>query len=167
VKGESTLNRARRIGVNAGQRSERSATALLHAAATPERLLRLSLGIVYLWFGALKVMGVSPVIDLIRHSYPVLATPALFVGLGLFEVALAVALISGLWKPWTAAATVCHMIGTFGVFVFSPQVAFAPHFPCLTITGEFVAKNVVLISAALVLWREAVGPARVRARGQE
>jgi uncharacterized membrane protein YkgB len=154
------------IGVNAEQKSERSAATLVHAAATPERVLRLSLGIVYLWFGALKVAGVSPVIDLIRHSYPVLATPALFLGLGLFEVALAVALISGLWKPWTAAVTVCHMIGTFGVFVFSPQVAFAPHFPCLTMTGEFVAKNVVLIAVALVLWRESVVPARVRARGQ-
>jgi len=155
------------IGVSAWQRSKQSVTTLLHAAATPERLLRLSLGMVYLWFGALKVMGVSPAVDLIRQSYPVLATPALFMGLGLSEVALAVALISGLWKPWTAAATVGHMIGTFGVFLFSPQVVFAPHFPCLTITGEFVAKNVVLISVALVLWRESVAPVPARDRGQE
>jgi putative oxidoreductase len=136
-----------------GARRLTPAMSLLRAAATPEWLLRASLGIIYLWFGALKLLQMSPVLDLVRRAYPPLGALPLFLGLGLFEVALGLALLGGLGKPWTAAAVVFHLVSTFGVLVFSPQLAFAPQFPCLTMTGEFVVKNLVLLAAAGVLWQ--------------
>jgi hypothetical protein len=39
-----------------------------------------------------------------------------------------------------------------GVLVLSPQTTFLPHFPFLTMEGEFVVKNLVLLGAAGALW---------------
>ncbi len=45
-----------------------------------------------------------------------------------------------------------HLCGTFLVLVMEPQLAFQKGNPLLLTTiGEFVVKNVVLISATLVL----------------
>jgi uncharacterized membrane protein YkgB len=46
---------------------------------------------------------------------------------------------------------VLHLLGTFTILFFSPAVLFEPAFPVLSMTGEFVAKNVVLIAAAVAL----------------
>jgi hypothetical protein len=43
---------------------ERSLVIFLAELAIP--LLRISLGIIYLWFGLLKILGVSPVADLTK-----------------------------------------------------------------------------------------------------
>lgn len=115
-------------------------------------LLRWSLGLVYLWFGALKLIGMSPVVEMIRGAYPLFASDPLYVVLALFEIATGLALfMSGTVSQWAAAAVAMHMTGTFGVLIFSPQIAFLPQFPFLTLEGEFVAKNLVLIAAAVTL----------------
>lgn len=129
----------------------RTFMSFIRAIATPERLLRWSLGIVYLWFGTLKLVGMSPVLELVQHTYPPLATVPLYCGLTLFEVALGIVLLFGFWKRWAAAAAVFHLIGTFGVLVMSPRIAFLPQFPFLTMEGEFVVKNFVLLAAASAL----------------
>ena len=120
-------------------------------ALSPERLLRVSLGVVYLWFGALKLVGVSPVLELVRRSYPSLGTLPLYLALTLIELTLGVLLLAGVWPRWTAAAVIFHLMGTFGVLVSSPRAAFYPWFPFLTMTGEFVIKNLVLLAAAIAL----------------
>lgn len=56
--------------------------------ATPDRLLRWSLGVVYLWFGGLKLVSMSPVTELVRGAYPPLATIPLFCLLTVFEIGL-------------------------------------------------------------------------------
>lgn len=123
----------------------------LRKGATPERLLRASLGIVYLWFGALKLIGLSPVLELVRRAYPPMGTVPLYVGLALFEVGLGAALLSGIWRRGTAAAAILHLVGTFGVLIASPRTVFLPRFPFLTLEGEFVVKNLVLLAAAIAL----------------
>jgi uncharacterized membrane protein YkgB len=64
-------------------------------------------------------------------------------------------LISGRWVRWAAVALVPHMMGTFGVLLFAPQRAFAPRFPLLSMDGEFVIKNLVLLAAVAVIWLDA------------
>jgi putative oxidoreductase len=118
---------------------------------SPAWLLRVALGIVYLWFGALKLAGISPVEELVRSSYPLLGTFPLYLALTVFELGLGTLLLAGLWKRWTAAAVFFHLLGTFGVLVFAPHIAFYPWFPFLTIDGEFVIKNLVLMAAAVSL----------------
>ena len=115
-------------------------------------MLRWSLGIVYLWFGALKLANLSPVLELIRRTSPLLATTPFYNVLALSELALGAMLLTGVWRRWTAAAAVMHLVGTFSVVLFSPRTAFRPYFPILTMEGEFVVKNLVLLAAAGTLW---------------
>lgn len=115
-------------------------------------LLRIALGVVFVWFGALKVANVTPVGDLVAGTVP-WVDPDLFVpALGGFEVVLGLLLMSGRLVGWTCAAMIAHLAGTFLVYVMQPDVAFQNGNPLLMTTeGEFVAKNVVLITAGLVV----------------
>ena len=129
---------------------ERRAVGVLRRVAIP--LLRVSLGLVFVWFGALKVLNVTPVGELVAGTLP-FVDPAWFVPfLGAVEVALGVGLLVGRWITAVCAVLVAHLCGTFLVLVMQPQMAFQDGNPLLLTTiGEFVIKNVVLISAALVL----------------
>lgn len=142
-------------------RAQRTLDTALSRFSVP--LLRIALGIVFVWFGALKVFDVTPVGDLVAGALPWF-DPTWFVpALGGIEVALGLLLFSGRLVGWTCAALVGHLCGTFLVYVMQPDVAFIGGNPLLMTTeGEFVAKNVVLITAALVVatW------SRRRRRGQ-
>jgi putative oxidoreductase len=115
-------------------------------------LLRISLGIVFVWFGALKVAGVTPVDDLVA-SVVYWVDPAWFVPvLGLFEVVVGAGLIIGRAMRVVLALFAAQMVGTFMVFLVLPEVAFHDGNPLLlTVEGEFVVKNLVLLSAGLVV----------------
>ena len=65
---------------------------------------------------------------------------------------LGLALIIGRFATLVSAVLVAHLCGTFGVLVMQPELAFQNGNPLLLTTiGEFVVKNLVLISAAIVL----------------
>lgn len=120
-------------------------------------LLRISLGIVFLWFGVLKFFpGLSPASDLAARtierlsaglvgpdiSVPVLAAWEALIGLGLlFGVFLRVVIL----------LLVVQMIGTLTPLILFPDEVFMriPYAP--TLEGQYIIKNAVLISAAIVL----------------
>ena len=115
-------------------------------------LLRLSLGLVFVWFGALKVADRTPVGDLVAGTVPWLDRAWFVPALGAFEVVLGLALIVGYRLGWVALLTAAHLAGTFLTLVVQPDVAFQQGNPLLLTTeGEFVAKNLVLATAALVV----------------
>ena len=107
---------------------------------------------VFVWFGALKVANMTPVGELVAGTLP-FVDPTWFVPvLGAVEVALGLGLLLGRAITVVCAVLVAHLCGTFLVLVMQPQLAFQNGNPLLLTTiGEFVIKNVVLISAALVL----------------
>ncbi len=114
-------------------------------------LSRLSLATVFLWFGVLKVANVSPVVSLLRASMPLLSgTPYLEI-LGIAEIAIGVGLLVDRLSRQATVLMVLHLLGTLSLFVVAPRIIFAPTFPVLTMEGEFVLKNVVLITSALVI----------------
>lgn len=114
-------------------------------------LLRIALGVVYVWFGILKIIGASPIADLVAAMLPFLPAQVAVVGLGVAEVVLGLSLIAGLLVPWVAAIQVAHLIGTFAVFVFQPAVVHTGNPFLVTLEGEFVAKNLVLVAGLLVV----------------
>jgi putative oxidoreductase len=115
-------------------------------------LLRISLGFVFVWFGALKVADVTPARELVAGTVPWLDAGWLVPALGWFEIAVGGVLISGYLLGWVCAAMVAHLGGTFLTVVMQPEVMFQHGNPfMLTMEGEFVAKNLVLITAALVI----------------
>ena len=117
-------------------------------------LLRVALGVVFLWFGVLKVTGTSPVRDLVADTVPFLPASWFVPAVGVFEVLAGMALIVAVQVRAVAALTALHLLGTFLVLVVQPVVAFRHGNPLLlSTTGEFVLKNLVLLAAALVVAR--------------
>ena len=115
-------------------------------------LIRISLAVVFIWFGALKVFGVSPVHDLVaRTVYWV--SPELFLPfLGLWEVAVGLGLLFAVALRLTLFLFWLQLAGTFLVLLVLPDIAFQHGNPLLLTTeGEFVVKNLVLITAGLVI----------------
>jgi putative oxidoreductase len=114
--------------------------------------LRIALGLVFFWFGALKVAGYNPVYDIVAASpMPFLAGHTGTFLLGLLETAIGICLLLNIFRRITHITLFCHMMGTLSVFITGADLMFSPHFPVLTLGGEFVFKNVVLASAGLVV----------------
>ena len=101
----------------------------------------------------LKVMGVSPAGDLLRNSMPVFAEPAFISILGVVEIIIAVGLVLDRFSSPAAILMILHLVGTLTLVLVSPHLIFAPSFPVLTMDGEFLAKNIVLITAGLAVMK--------------
>ena len=117
------------------------------------RLLRLSLAVTFIWFGMLKIVGVSPVRDLVAHTV-YWVSPEFFVPfLGVWEVAVGLGLLFAVAMRLTLLLFWLQLAGTFLVLVLRPDIAFQQGTNPLLLTteGEFVIKNLVLISAGLVV----------------
>lgn len=122
-------------------------------------LLRLSLGLVFVWFGALKPLGASPANELVARTVYWLPPETFIPILGAWEVAIGLGL---LWRPLNRAAILLlflQMPGTFLPLVLLPEVCWTGPF-APTLEGQYIIKNLILISAAIVVGgtvREDVG----------
>lgn len=127
-------------------------TLIAFMTAHGARLLRIALGVVFVWFGALKLAGVSPVADLVAETV-YWVRPQVFVPvLGLWEVVVGVGLLFGVALRLVLLLFWLQMAGTFLVLLVRPELAFQSGNPLrLTVMGEFVVKNLVLIAAGLVV----------------
>jgi uncharacterized membrane protein YkgB len=115
-------------------------------------IIRLSLGIVFVWFGLLKVMGVSPVFDLASHIVYWLPSELFVPLLGIWEMAIGVGLLLGKALRVILSLLFLQLAGTFLVLIILPESAFQGGNPLfLTTEGEFVIKNLVLIAAGLAI----------------
>jgi uncharacterized membrane protein YkgB len=120
--------------------------------------LRVSLATVFIWFGALKPLGMSPAEELVKRTvywFP----PDLFVPiLGWWEVTIGVCLLIRPLIRLGILLLFLQMPGTVLPLFLLPEVCFT-RFPFgLTIEGQYIVKNLVLIGAALVVG----GTVRVR-----
>jgi len=114
--------------------------------------LRISLGIVFLWFGLLKVFGVSPVADLVTEVYLFLPRDFFLMILGIWEAIIGIGLLFKITLRLMLALLWLQMAGTFFALVLSPTMFFTNgNLLLLTIEGEFVIKNIVLITASIVI----------------
>jgi uncharacterized membrane protein YphA (DoxX/SURF4 family) len=114
--------------------------------------LRLALATVYVWFGVLKLVGSSPVGTLVRAALPFPA-PAWFIpALGGVEISIGVLFALNRYLPQLLPVFAAHMAGTFSLLVTAPHLAFQNANPLqLTATGEFVVKNLILLSAGALV----------------
>jgi len=115
-------------------------------------ILRIGLGIVFLWFGILKFFkGLSPAEDLVRNTVyfvdpdfflPVLATWESLIGIGL---------ISGRFLRITLLLLFLQMPGTALPLLILPEKVWTVFPYGLTLEGQYIIKNLVLIGAGLVI----------------
>ncbi len=112
--------------------------------------VRLTLSMVYIWFGALKVAGVTPVAELVTATTP-WPDPSWFMpALGGIEVSIGVWLLAGRGLLVALPLFTGHMLGTLAALALLPQVMFQDGNPLLLTTlGEFVLKNMVLLAAGI------------------
>ncbi len=124
--------------------------AFLHRWSIPA--LRVALGLVFIWFGTLKLFGVSPIIPMLQQTYGFLPLPLFASLLGGWELLVGSGLIFRRALRRTLVLLCLHLIGTFVAVALAPQLFFLNSNPLLlTSNGEFVVKNLVLVTAGLVI----------------
>ena len=114
--------------------------------------LRYSLGVIYIWFGILKPFGLSPAQELVENTVYWFDNPKTFVPiLGWWEVVIGLTICI---KPLIRVSIFLlfiQMPGTFLPLILLPEVCFN-NFPFgLTLEGQYIIKNLIIISAALVV----------------
>lgn len=120
-------------------------------------LLRVSLGIVFLWFGVIKfVPGLSAADELATRtiltltfgsvppdiSRPLLAAWETLIGLGL---------LSGVWMRATLLLLFAQMLGTVTPLALFPAETWRVFPIAPTLEGQYILKNLVLVTAGLVI----------------
>jgi uncharacterized membrane protein YkgB len=120
-------------------------------------LLRFALGIVFFWFGVLKLFpGLSPAEMLAGRTIEALTLGAIPTAVALpilavWEMAIGLGLFIGRWMRATLLLLFVQMLGTITPLFLFPAETFST-FPFVpTLEGQFIIKNVVLVSAAIVL----------------
>ncbi len=115
--------------------------------------LRISLGIVFLWFGMLKMLDLSPVANMIYDVYSFVPQPLTLKIIGSLEVIIGLGFLCNVFLHATIVLFWFQMCGVFMSFLLKPSLFFSNNNPMLiTLDGEFVVKNIVLIAASILLY---------------
>jgi uncharacterized membrane protein YphA (DoxX/SURF4 family) len=120
-------------------------------------LLRVSLGIVFLWFGALKFFPhLSPAQELATRTISILTWDLLPPSVSLpllaaWECLIGLGLLLGRGLRGILLLLYVQMLGTLTPIVLFPNEVFVriPYAP--TLEGQYIIKNLVLISAGIVV----------------
>ncbi|MFZ2523655.1 MAG: hypothetical protein WAW92_04705 [Minisyncoccia bacterium] len=121
-------------------------------------LSRISLFVIYFWFGLLKVIGLSPASGLVEELFgktlahiPLikLISPDFFVvSFGLFEVIIGILFILPGKEKWAVRLFFAHIITTsLPLFFLANSVWQKLLVP--TLEGQYIIKNLALIACAL------------------
>lgn len=113
--------------------------------------LRISLAVIFIWFGGLKIVDLSPAQNLVARTVYWIDPKTFIPILGWWEVLIGIGL---LFRPLIRVALFLlflQMPGTALPLFILPDVCYT-HFPFgLTLEGQYIIKNLTLISAALVI----------------
>ena len=134
-------------------------------------LLRISVGVVFFWFGFLKFFpGLSPAETLATDTISVMTFGAIEPRVALFilatwECLIGLGLIFGKALRLTLLLLFLQMPGTITPMFFFPELTFRAVPFVLTIEGQYIVKNLVLVSAAIVVGATVRGGRLVSQRG--
>ncbi len=120
--------------------------------------LAISIGLIYLWFGALKLFpGLSPAESLAGNTLSALVFNTidqriLLVVLALIEVFIGISLILQKRNKLIIYLVFTHMFGTLLPLFIFPEVSFTvPPFG-FSIVGQYIMKNFVIISGLIIVF---------------
>lgn len=120
-------------------------------------LLRISVGVVFFWFGILKFFpDMSPAQDLATETISLLTfglvQPALSLPvLAAWEVLIGLGLITGLFMRTTLLLLALQMLGTITPLFLFPDATWQVFPISPTLEGQYIIKNMVLVSAGIVI----------------
>ncbi len=122
------------------------------------KLLCSSIGLIYIWFGALKFFaGYSPAEQLATDTLQVITfhlidKQLLLWGLAFWELLIGVFFFLRIKSKLILYLMLLHMIGTLMPLVLFPEVVFSiPPFG-FSIVGQYIMKNLVFIFAAIIVY---------------
>ncbi len=126
-------------------------------AAYGVTLLRVNLGVIYFWFGILKFFpGMSPATSLATKTISVMSGGLIEPGVSIvllaaWETFIGISLLYGIFLRAAIFLLLAQMAGTFTPLVLFPAETFQliPFSP--TLEGQYIIKNLVLVSAAIVV----------------
>ena len=118
--------------------------------------IRLSFAVIFIWFGALKPLGLSAAEPLVLATVawmPLLSASQWLAVIGWWEMAIGACFIAKRTTRLAILLLFLQMSGTFLPLFILPEVTFQeggnPLLP--TIEGQYIIKNLMILSAALVL----------------
>jgi uncharacterized membrane protein YkgB len=120
-------------------------------------LLSMSIGIAYLWFGALKFFpSLSPAEEVAGETITLLTFHLIPKGvsvimLAIWEVFVGACLLFNYRKRFVIYLGLAHMLCTFTPLFLMSDACFSKHFYSLTLLGQYIIKNLIIISALLVI----------------
>lgn len=119
---------------------------------------RISIFIIYFWFGLLKIMGLSPAEGLVNHLYDITLKSIIdfrlfFILFGIFECAIGVLWLIPKWTKISMYIICLHLVLTvIPVFVL-PKDTWA-NILTPTLVGQYIIKNLVLLSSAFLIFKQ-------------
>lgn len=122
--------------------------------------LAISIGIVYLWFGCLKFFhGLSPAEGLAKDTIDSLTLGFIpsdisILLLALMEVVIGLFMLLNIFRKKTIVLALVHLACTFTPLFLFTEASFAqsPFVP--TLLGQYIAKNIIIVGALLVLLKQ-------------
>ena len=135
--------------------------------------LRWSIGIIFIWFGMVKFfVGLSPAEDLASSTICTLSGHFFPQGscmpvLAICESLIGICLLSGKFLKWALGLLFLHMLETFSTFFIFPEKMFS-HFPfVLTMKGQYVMKNIIILAAVINIWVSTTNKVSIRANPEK
>ena len=124
----------------------------LHALLAASWMNRAMIAMVYIWFGLLKVLGTSPAEGLVTRLFDITLAPFMSIQQFLMLLGLMECLIGMFWlfpriTKFAFWVMIAHLFTTFLPVLLLPNEIWQSFF-ALTLTGQYIIKNVVLLSAA-------------------
>ncbi|MCG3652773.1 DoxX family membrane protein [Aliarcobacter butzleri] len=126
------------------------------------KLMRLSLGIIFVWYGMLKFFPtLSPAEDLAIKTIDImffhLIDGSLSIKLlAILEVAIGIGFLSGYYTKLVTIIFLGHMLCTFAPLFILPELSFT-HAPyAFTLVGQYIVKNIVFILVGVMIYQDEI-----------
>ena len=114
-------------------------------------LQRVAIGIIFLWFGIKKPLGISPVNDLVAKTIFFLPPEFFIPFLGYWEMAIGICFIYRPWLRYGLWLFFPHMCGTVLPLIYLHDETFTMFPFALTVVGQYIIKNLVLVAGAFIV----------------
>jgi uncharacterized membrane protein YkgB len=113
---------------------------------------RFGLFVVFFWFGALKVIGLSPASGVVERLFtetvPFMSFATFLILFGLFECLIGILFLIRGAERVVIPLLFIHMVTTFGPLYFLPSETWTG-FMVPTLEGQYIIKNLLIIAAAV------------------
>lgn len=123
------------------------------------KLMRLSLGIIFVWYGILKFFpSLSPAEDLAIKTIDIMFFHLIDGNisiklLAILEVGIGLGFLSGFYTKIVTIVFLGHMICTFAPLFILPEFSFTQAPYAFTLVGQYIVKNIVFILVGIIIYQ--------------